>query len=244
MTAVEAAKWISAAILALALLVGGAIRAHQFKHRRRWISAAAGASVAYVFVHLLPELSEQQAIVAEAAGRGVFLSEVHVYIAVLVGFVLFFGLDTMAVASRTDTHSVDQTHRADNLAFWIHLPAMALNVGLIGYLLVDWNRTLHSLVFYTLAMAFHFLVYDHTLRNEYGGLYDKPGRWILSASVAVGFAVGVALALPESMVGISLGFVSGGVTINGIRDELPSAGEGRFVPFALGAAVYSALLLL
>lgn len=36
--------------------------------RRRWVSAAAGVSVAYVFVDVLPELGAQRQVIREAAG--------------------------------------------------------------------------------------------------------------------------------------------------------------------------------
>ncbi|MCE5324357.1 hypothetical protein LLG46_13740 [bacterium] len=235
---------ISALILCLPFAYGWLIQVGQFRHRRRWISAASGASIAYIFVHILPELSEQQAAYAEATGRSAFFSEVHVYLAALVGFIFFFGLYTMAVSSRTAEHKTDRTHHGGNLAYRLHIIAMALNVALISYLLVDWNKSPRSLFFYTLAMAFHLLVYDHTLRNEYGSLYDHQGRWLLMTSVFVGWVCGLTISLPEQVVGAMVGFVSGGVTINGIRDELPRSGEGRLAPFALGAAVYSLLLML
>ncbi len=59
-----------------------------------------------------------------------------------------------------------------------------------------------------------------------------------------GWACGLAVFVPVQVVGVMVGFVSGGVTINGIRDELPRSGEGRFTSFAMGSAVYSLLLLL
>lgn len=235
---------IDASILASMFVFGALFHVEQFRHKRRWISIAAGASVAYVFVHLLPELSVRQAAFAEAARQGVLLAEVHVYVAALIGFVLFFGLDTMAVTSRGDEHEVDRGHRGGNAVAWVHIGAMALNVALISYLLVDWNKSPHSLFVYTLAMAFHFLVYDHALRDEYGGIYSNLGKWVLCASVFLGWAVGVALPLSERVVGVLVGFAAGSVAINGIRDELPRSGEGRFVPFALGAVVFSILLLI
>lgn len=235
---------ISALILCLPFVFGQLIHTEHFKHRRRWISAAAGASIAYVFVHILPEISEQQAAYAEAAGQSAFFSEVHVYLAALIGFVIFFGLDTIAISSRTVEYKTDRTHHHGNLTYWLHIIAMSINVTLISYMLIDWNKSLRSLFFYTLAMGFHLLVYDHTLRDEYGSIYDHHGRWMLVASLFVGWTLGVIVSLPEQFVGIMVGFVSGGVTINGIRDELPRSSEGRFVPFALGAAVYSLLLLL
>lgn len=240
----EPGSLISAVILSLVFVFGGLVHAERFRHRRRWISIAAGASVAYVFVHLLPELSEQQAAFAVETQRGVFLAEVQVYTAALVGFVLFYGLDTMAFFTRTDEHEAEQTHQCGNLVPWLHIIMMALYAATISYLLVDWTAGPRSLFFYTIAMAFHFLVYDHGLREEYGRTYGRQGRWVLFASVFIGWALGEAVVLAEQVVAIMVGFVAGSVTMNSMKDELPKSGEGRFVPFALGAAVFSIMLLL
>lgn len=237
-------SFVSASVPASVFVFGCLLRADQIKHRRRWISGAAGPSVAYVFVHILPEMSEQQAASGETTGEGAFLAEVHVYVAALIGFVLFFGLDTMAFTSRTREHESERTHKSGSLAYGLHTGAMAVNTALISYLLVDWNKTPRSLVFYTVAMAFHLLLSDHSMREEYGRVYDRQGRWVLAASAVGGWALGLAVDLPAKAVGILVGFVAGSVSINGIRDELPRSGVGRFAPFALGAGVYALLLLL
>ena len=41
-----------------------------------------------------------------------------------------------------------------------------------------------------------------------------------------------------------LGLISGGVVMNSMVMELPTEKDGRFWPFVLGAAAYTALLLL
>jgi hypothetical protein len=102
--------------------------------------------------------------------------------------------------------------------------------------LADWSKSSSS--------GTDVFVYDHTLRDEYGSLYDSQGRWLLTASVFIGWARGMTAPLSERVIGFMVGFVSGSVTINSIRDELPRSGEGRFTPFEMGAAVFSMLLLL
>lgn len=234
---------IAAVVLSLAFVFGIRIRIDQFAHRRRWISTIAGASIAYVFVYIFPELGENQAIFTRVTEGGLLSSEVEVYLAALIGFVLFYGLDTLAFTSRTPEHSIDASHSNENLIYGAHIGAIALDIALISYLLVEWNRSLHSLVFYSIAMFFHFIVIDHSLRLEYKTRYDRQGRWILAIAVLVGWVCGAFLPLPEPTVAILVGFVAGGVAIYGLKDELPKAGDGRFIPFALGAAVFSFLLL-
>ena len=67
--------------------------------RSRWLSLAGGTSVAYVFVHILPELKKGQDVILRADLPLEFL-EHHVYIVALLGFVTFYGLERLAVRSR------------------------------------------------------------------------------------------------------------------------------------------------
>ncbi len=101
-----------------------------------------------------------------------------------------------------------------------------------------------DLVLYTVALTRHFLVIDHALREEYGPPYDRSGRWLLAASVVLGWVVGVFAPVQPALLSLLVGLISGGVVINSIKDELPKSGKGRFAPFAAAAVGYSLLLLL
>ena len=54
--------------LALTHLLAGKLRFLDGTPRSVWLSVAGGVSVAYVFVHLLPEVSEVQEVLADALG--------------------------------------------------------------------------------------------------------------------------------------------------------------------------------
>jgi hypothetical protein len=78
------------AALAAVHLFSGRMSFLSASPRSRWLSAAGGVSVAYVFVHLLPELAEGQTALegeggAEGAGVGPLLGflEDHVYLVAL-----------------------------------------------------------------------------------------------------------------------------------------------------------------
>jgi hypothetical protein len=67
------------------------------------------------------------------------------------------------------------------VAFWLRIAAFALYSSFIAYLLVDnsWNDV-QSLLLYSLAMAFHLLLVDHSLAEQGHKLYESRGRWILA----------------------------------------------------------------
>nr|MBA3950552.1 hypothetical protein [Rubrobacter sp.] len=88
------------AALAAVHLFSGRMRFLDVFPRSRWLSAAGGVSVAYVFVHLLPDLAEEQETVREAVGESFTFIEYHVYLVALVGLATFYGLERAAKVSR------------------------------------------------------------------------------------------------------------------------------------------------
>lgn len=91
---------IAALALAIVHASAGNLRFLHGTPRSRWLSLAGGVSVAYVFVHLLPELSEGQQVLAEAAGGALGFLESHVYLVALLGLAVFYGLDRVALRAR------------------------------------------------------------------------------------------------------------------------------------------------
>jgi TRAP-type C4-dicarboxylate transport system permease large subunit len=116
--------------------------------------------------------------------------------------------------------------------------------ALIGYLLLHREQTgLLSLLFFTGAMALHFVVNDYGLRENHKHQYDRIGRWILAAAIIIGWVIGSATEIHQAAIAVLFAFLAGGVVLNVLKEELPEERESRFWAFALGATVYTALLL-
>ena len=227
--------------LACVYVFGKYLRISSPENGQRWLSAAAGASVAYVFVRALPEMSEAQKVFTRVTfDRGLPFPELHVYTAALIGFLFFYGLEHMA--SRPGAPDRVRSDEPSPLAYGLQLGGFALYGGLVGYLMVH-QRTLPTLL-YLIAMALHFLGVDHSLEREYGSPYERSGKWLLSAAILAGGLAGILTSMPEELLATLLGLNSGGVIINSMIMELPTEKEGRFWPFCLGAIAYSLLLLL
>ena len=236
----------AAVLVALPYLVGLPLRMSRTNTRRAFISAAAGISVAYAFVDLLPELAEMQERFVEAAEHlRLPFPEYRVYLAAFLGFSLFHYLEAMAVSSRDENHSASFGHGEGGRIYRMHVLGFALYAALVAYLLGGRaeERGLHFLVFYSLVMALHFLIVDNSLRREHGGLYDRSGRWVLAATVLLGWAVGTFVAVPERLVTTLGGFVAGGVVLNSIKDEMPEEGKGKVLPFVLAGLAYAVILI-
>lgn len=212
--------------------------------RSRWLSIAGGASVAYVFIHIFPELSSGQKVVEQANNPVVNFLEHHVYLLALFSFALFYGLEKIAKLSRQENQQKGRGNSTSREVFWLHIFSFTIYNVLIGYLLLHREeRGLFSLCLFFLAMALHFAVNDHGLREHHKSIYKHIGRWILAAAVLLGWVMGKATKIPEAAVAVLFAFLAGGIILNVLKEELPEERESRFWAFALGAAAYTAILL-
>jgi len=238
----------AAVVFAGAYLAGGGLGASEagerFWSRRRFLSAAAGISVAYIFIDVLPELEFQRQVVVKAAGGTELLfAEQRIYLLALLSFVVLYGLEHMVLVNRERRRESVAVGDADAV-FWLQLAGYAAYSALIGYLVIERaERGALPLIAYTFAMAVHFLIVDHSLAEEHGRAYRPRGRWLLAASVLVGWLIGVVAPLSEVAVARLFAVLAGGVVITSLRAELPDDREGRFWPFCLGAVIFAAVLI-
>jgi len=211
--------------------------------RSRWLSAAGGVSVAYVFVHLLPELNEAQERLDDE-GALAFL-EAHVFLVALLGLALFYGVENHSLRSRRIRHEQRGEDRTTDEAFWLSITSFAVYNAIIGYLLHrEELGDLTQLALFTAALGVHFVVNDVALREHHREAYDRVGRWLVAAAVIAGWAVGAVAEISEQAIGLLVAFIGGGVILNVLKEELPGERQARFVPFVAGAAAYATLLQL
>ena len=190
---------VAALVLALLHVMAGHLRALRGIPRSQWLSMAGGVSVAYVFLHLLPELAEGQ----EHLGEAIDFLERHTYLLALVGLAVFYGLERLAVR-----HADPDGDEAS--VFWIHIGAFALYNAFIGYLLRHFEAGTSSLLLFTIAMALHFLVNDVGLEEHHHDRYERQGRWVLSAAILAGWGLGVVGEVPEAWIAALIAFLAGG----------------------------------
>ncbi len=244
MNALVSLTALLAAGLAAIHLYSGRMRFLDVLPRSRWLSAAGGISVAYVFVHLLPDLAEEQETIREAAGESFNYLEYHVYLVALIGLAAFYGLERSAKTSRRRTRTAGDEDSTEAGVFWVHAASFTVYNALIGYLLLHREEPgVWSLILFAFAMGVHFVVNDYGLRRDHKGTYDRIGRWVLAAGILVGWVVGLFFEVSEAAIAVLFGFLAGGVIMNVLKEELPEDRESRFWAFALGAAAYAVILL-
>ncbi|PLR98755.1 hypothetical protein [Bacillus sp. T33-2] len=208
-------------------------------HRKtlsKFLSMASGVSVSYIFIHLLPKLNKYEEITEPKFG---FIENTTYYFA-MIGLVSFSGLER--VVRRESNWSSRLRGKG---IFWIHLISFSVYNSLIGYILVRGdNQRFIDLVLYIIAIAIHFISVNHGLSDLHNRLYDKFGRWILTFSIAIGWATGAFFHINAEIIGVLFGFLSGSILLNVIKEELPVDRESNYWAFASGIVLYSFLLFL
>lgn len=233
-----------AALFALIHLFIGKLRFLDVVPRSRWLSAAGGVAVAYVFLHILPELSGHRETFAEGLGVGGQTAENWVYLVALTGLATFYALESAAKASRGRSRCKSGKDVVGAELFWLHIGSFGIYNIIIGYLLLHREESgLWPLLVYFVAMALHFVANDFGLREDHQERYERRGRWVIAAAVIIGWALGALTSLSELLIGFLFAFLAGGVVLNVLKEELPEERQSRFWPFAIGVVGYSALLL-
>ena len=233
-------------VLVLVHLFIGKLRFLDGTPRSIWLSIGGGVSVAYVFVHLLPELAEAQESLTEAAGDELRFLEQHVYLLALAGLATFYGLERAAITSRRHQRAHHDRDGASAGVFWLHAISFTAYNVLTGYLIHQRGEegSAMALALFGIAMALHFVVNDFGVRDHYRGRYDRIGRWLFAAAIVLGWAVGFITSISEAAQAVLLAILGGGVILNVMKEELPEERESRFWAFTVGAAAYAALLLM
>jgi hypothetical protein len=212
-----------------------------------WISFSGGGAIAYVFVYILPKLSDKQLVLAGVASEHPILDYLHhhAYLVALAGLTAYFGVALVAerLEETTDKQKPIETTRKRLES--IHIAGFAAYSLLVGYLFADLPRSgVLPFTLFTAIMCLHFVGRDHVLAERYGALYHRAIRWMFVAAALVGWVIGAATTVPPATVALWFAFLAGSITLNAIEEELPRGHHGRFWPFVGGAALFTALILL
>ena len=108
--------------------------------QRWWISIAGGVSIAYIFLDILPELSHAQSEVEHSSVPWLGYLEDHVYVLALAGLAAFYGLEKLALKSRShqqNTQGADWTHPG---VFWLRGTGREGDVPAVGKVLPPADR--------------------------------------------------------------------------------------------------------
>ncbi|WP_116051130.1 hypothetical protein [Amycolatopsis palatopharyngis] len=205
-------------------------------------SFAGGLAVAYVFLHLLPEIAAGNEAIGELLEDTVVptpLFDLAIFAVALTGFVVFYGLERLAKHTRG--------RGAAEQGAWMYRLHLASFLGynvLITYTMALRVRTgVAFAVLFAVAMGLHFVLNDRSLRTHYPRRFTAGGRYSLAGALLLGWALSAILA-PTSTVLVSVltALLGGAILLNVIKEEVPSERSSSFGWFLTGLGSYAVLL--
>jgi hypothetical protein len=209
-----------------------------------WHSFAGGVATTYIFLEVFPALAAAQYTVEQEEAIYVSTVQHFIYVLALLGLLLFYGLEGLAMRDRRANRRCQGCDRTSTAIFWIHILAFAVNTAILGYLFHE--QTAHGLISCLLlfgALALHFFVMDDALREHHQRAYDRIGRWILGAAILIGWCLGQVIILHAVALAGVWAFVAGGIILNVLKEEIPKQQESCFWIFCTGSGLYGILVL-
>lgn len=214
------------------------------KPKNRLMSFVSGGSIAYVFLHLVPELTHYQEV-AEKAQLPVWLENLDyvTYLATLGGIAFFYGISQLNDKSQAKNEKEQDITRPSRPVFALEILSFSLYNMLIGYLLVDLSgEKVADYFIYFIVFSFHFVANNRVLHLTHEDLYTNVGRWILAASVLIGWLIYNLTETNELLIAFFSAFLTGGVILNILNDELPVEKNSSYPSFIAGLLIITVLL--
>ncbi|AQQ52373.1 hypothetical protein [Planococcus lenghuensis] len=236
------------------LVIIGFVLVHIFTRQLKFLNAhprqvlmslLSGGSIAYVFLHLVPELAHYEEVILRADLPGWLEQPGYIgYLVALLGIGVFYGIDKLNVNSQKKNEQEYNLTRPKKRVFTVHITAFALYNGLIGYLLPQLSGgNVAAYAVFFIVFSFHFIANNRVLHLTHEGLYTKAGRWILSVSVFIGWLLAQTTQSDELVIAFLFSFLTGGLILNIMNDELPEQKKSSFPAFITGLVLISVLLM-
>lgn len=211
--------FLLAAALSFADFLSASIRLHARK--AQLVSFAAGVSISYIFLILLPEV-----YTFEIAHHDKYL-----FLATLFGFSIFHIADKYV-------HEKYKGIKYKNVHHMLHANMSFLNMFIVGFLLVRFAQNSMSeglalfipILFHVIIDTLPHRINKHVLNRFFYSVAPLFGA-LLAFFTNTGRVVNIIL----------LSFVGGAILYTVIREDLPEGGKGRVYFFIMGTVFFIAI---
>ena len=219
---------IFAGLLVIAHVMAPWIRSRLQGRAMLVASLGGGMAVAYVFLHLLPELDEGHGLLGEL-----------IFAVPLAGFLLQYLVRRQAdrMGSASASSSTSFSAKITNLSVYNWLILYGAPAG-------HAEVSLHSIPMFV-AILLHLVHRDYTLGSEYPSRFDRIGRWLLVVASIAGYLTIVFLRRTnEELNMILVAVLAGSILYSVFSEEVPDDRKVRFRWFLLGVLAFSATVAL
>ena len=236
--------WLIASLCVLATGIchwlAGWVASFPEPQQQRWASVGGGAGLAYVFIHLLPELASGGSELSHVRGLIDYVPtpvvEALLFLVALGGVLVVFSLNAL----------MKQRKGAPPYAVWLQL----INFAALNYL---YAYSLPSLIttgvgygiLFTVAISAHVLLMDRYAAEHHPQQFRRRHRWIGTAALVLGLLHALVFhPLDAFTLATATAFLGGGLLMAVFREELPDLQQARLPWLLAGCGGMGGLLLL
>ncbi|ANU26144.1 hypothetical protein [Planococcus versutus] len=214
------------------------------KPKDRLMSFVSGGSIAYVFLHLVPELTHYQEVADKATlPFGIESLDYPTYLAALVGIAFFYGINQLNEKSKAKNEDEQNVSQSSSFVFALEIFGFALYNVLIGYLLINLSGDkISEYLIYFVVFSFHFIANNRILHLTHEDLFTHIGRWVLAISVFIGWLLYYFTDITDLTIAFFSSFLTGGIVLNILNDELPAEKNSSYPSFIVGLILITLLL--
>ncbi len=199
--------------------------ARAIRNPERFESFSGGLAVAYVFLHLLPELDEGHALLGT-----------RIYFVALFGFAAVYAFEYR------------MTHRdrdAEGAHFALHTTLATVYTALLVFTLgAQLPATLPMTLVFIVSIGMHLSSGDVGSLNRYGDRFRNRGRYILAAAAMAGYALSLFRRPHEAAIDALTALLAGFMLFRVFREELPHLSKAKLRPFFAGMVTFLLLHVL
>lgn len=232
--------------MALGHIACGRVKIFHYFETHGWISFSAGASVAYVFVHVLPEIGIYQEQITGHSGhhQAVSFFNQPLYLTALGGLCFLYLLDTIEAGFYDKASNKLKRHKYYMPIFTARSLIYIIYNFMIAYIVTERpGRGLINITLISIALVLHFIVFNTGFREVYEELYDRYIRWLGIVALLSGWILGVMLDLPDVITVTVFSLIGGMITYTALKSELPLTDHKEPFHFLAGAFLYAFIIL-
>jgi hypothetical protein len=199
------------------------------KHQKIVLPFTAGIAIGYVFLYLLPKLSDFTGWIIEKDADSWEFIHYRLYILTLVGFLIYLFIERLSATNQSNEKKVP-------LMQSIGFCFANIMTGYIAYSLP--RPGVLPYIIGTVAYCAYFIGVDHKLRHWHELAYDRYIKWFIAASILAGWGISLLFKLPKEFLMSATGLLSGGIMVTVMTGGLTEKNESRFAPFLAGIVFF------
>lgn len=199
------------------------IRLGEGPRRHRIISFAAGISIAYLFLRLLPETYDAAPHLKQ-----------WVFVFLLLGFAIFHVVEKVTYQHANRENLLRELKEVHSVSFFFYYFT-------VGIVLRNLTRTsvLEGSLF-LVPIAVHAALSTASLSEIHGEVRESLwARILLSLSTILGIAFAIMISIPVVVGNMLISLIAGALLYIIVKEFLPEKKKGQPIMFILGLAVFS-----